>query len=115
MSKPPSTARPWVLRSDLRLVLVTGLGAGFGLLSPMGFGYYIPLTTAAVLTSSYGNSLNLSIQRMLGSVLGVVVLMIFSRDLQMPWRWHSDWLWQRYDSWEGRSVYRLARRWPAIS
>ena len=84
MSKPPSTARPWVLRSDLRLALVTGLGAGFGLLSPMGFGYYIPLTTAAVLTSSYGNSLNLSIQRMLGSVLGVIVLMIFSRDLQMP-------------------------------
>ena len=84
MSKQPSSARPWVLRSDLRLALITGLGAGFGLLSPLGFGYYIPLTTAAVLSSSYGNSLNLSIQRMLGSVLGVVVLTVFSRGLQMP-------------------------------
>ena len=114
MSKPPSTARPWVLRSDLRLVLVTGLGAGFGLLSPMGFGYYIPLTTAAVLTSSYGNS-SISASNGCSAVCPKVVLMIFSRDLQMPRRWHSDWLWQRYDSWEGRSVYRLARRWPAIS
>ena len=84
MSKQPSSARPWVLRSDLRLALITGLGAGFGLLSPLDFGYYIPLATAAVLSSSYGNSLNLSIQRMLGSVLGIVVLAVFSRGIQMP-------------------------------
>ena len=84
MSNPFSSARPWALRSDLRLALITGLGAGFGLLSPIGFGYYIPLTTSAVLSSSYGNSLKLSIQRMLGSVLGVVVLFIFSRSLQIP-------------------------------
>lgn len=84
MSKQPPSAHPWIVRSDLRLALVTGLGAGFGLLSPLGFGYYIPLTTAAVLSSSYGNSLNLSIQRMLGSVLGVLVLMVFSRSLEIP-------------------------------
>jgi len=84
MSQHPSSTRPWALRSDLRLALITGLGAGFGLLSPIDFGYYIPLTTAAVLSSSYGNSLKLSFQRMLGSVLGLVVLLIFSRGLEMP-------------------------------
>jgi uncharacterized membrane protein YccC len=75
---------PWVVRSDLRLAVVTGLSAGFGLLSDIPFGYYLPMTTAAVLASSYGSSLKLGIQRLLGSLMGVILLVIFSRSLQLP-------------------------------
>jgi len=86
MSTPgPSTKpQPWFVRSDLRLAVVTGLSAGFGLLSDITFGYYLPMTTAAVLSSSYGSSLKLGIQRLLGSLMGVILLVIFSRSLQLP-------------------------------
>ena len=84
MKSASPTTRPWIVRSDLRLALVTGLGAGFGLLSSIPFGYYIALTTAAVLSGSYGNSLRLSIQRLLGSLMGVVIVVIFSRGLELP-------------------------------
>lgn len=86
MSTPgPSTKpQPWFVRSDLRLAVVTGLSAGFGLLSDIPFGYYLPMTTAAVLSSSYGSSLKLGIQRLLGSLMGVILLVIFSRSLQLP-------------------------------
>ena len=82
---PQTTQRnPWVVRSDLRLAVVTGLSAGFGLLSDIPFGYYLPMTTAAVLSNSYGSSLKLGIQRLLGSLMGVILLVIFSRSLQLP-------------------------------
>ena len=84
MRSSPPTTRPWFVRSDLRLALVTGLGAAFGLLSSIPFGYYIALTTSAVLSGSYGNSLRLSIQRLLGSLMGVVIVVIFSRGLELP-------------------------------
>lgn len=84
MRSSPPTSRPWFVRSDLRLALVTGLGAAFGLLSSIPFGYYIALTTAAVLSGSYGNSLRLSIQRLLGSLMGVVIVVLFSRGLELP-------------------------------
>jgi uncharacterized membrane protein YccC len=84
MSDQRRQNRAWILRSDLRLALVTGLSAGFGLLNSVPFGYYVPLSTAAVLSGSYGNSMKLSIQRMLGSVMGVVILLLFSRGLQLP-------------------------------
>ena len=57
MNKKSKQSPTWLLRSDLRLALITGLGAGFGLLSSIPYGYYIPLTTSAVLSSSYGLSL----------------------------------------------------------
>ena len=76
--------RPWLLRSDLRLAVVTGLAAGFGLLSPIPYGYYLPMTTATVLSSSYGNALKLGVQRLLGSLMGVLLLIIFSKSLALP-------------------------------
>lgn len=75
---------PWVTRQDLRLGIVTGLSAGLGLLTPIPYGYYLPLTTAAVLTSSYGSSIRLGGQRLLGSVMGVLVLFMFSKGLTLP-------------------------------
>ncbi|QNI88063.1 FUSC family protein [Synechococcus sp. ROS8604] len=71
-------------RQDLRLAVVTGLSAGLGLLSPIPYGYYSPLTTTAVLASTYGNSLRLGIQRLLGSLMGVIVLIIFTRGMELP-------------------------------
>ena len=76
--------QPWFTRHDLRLAVVTGLSAGIGLLSPIPYGYYLPLTTTAVLSSTYGNSMKLGIQRLLGSLMGVIVLIIFTRGLELP-------------------------------
>ena len=84
MSGSGKQTNRWILRSDLRLALVTGLGAGFGLLNTVPFGYYVPLCTAAVLSGSYGDSMKLSIQRILGSVMGVVIVLLFSRGLELP-------------------------------
>ena len=75
---------PWFTRQDLRLAFVTGLSAGVGLLSSIPYGYYLPFTTSAVLSSTYGNSMKLGIQRLLGSLMGVIILIIFTRGLELP-------------------------------
>ena len=80
--QPLST--PWFTRQELRLVLITGLSAGFGLLSSIPYGFYLPLTTAAVLSSTYGNSMKLGIQRLMGSLMGVIILIIFTKCLDLP-------------------------------
>ena len=76
--------QPWFTRQDLLLAFVTGLSAGIGLLSPIPYGYYLPFTTSAVLSSTYGNSMKLGIQRLLGSLMGVIILIIFTRGLELP-------------------------------
>ncbi len=83
-SKHEHQQKPWLTRQDLRLAVVTGLSAGLGLLSPIPYGYYLPLTTTAVLSSTYGNSMKLGIQRLLGSLMGVIILIIFTRGLELP-------------------------------
>ena len=77
-------SKPWFTRQELRLVLITGLSAGFGLLSSIPYGFYLPLTTAAVLSSSYGNSMKLGVQRLMGSLMGVIILIIFTKSLDLP-------------------------------
>ena len=79
-----SLSKPWFTRQELRLVLITGLSAGFGLLSSIPYGFYLPLTTAAVLSSTYGNSMKLGIQRLMGSLMGVIILIIFTKCLDLP-------------------------------
>ena len=54
MRSSPPPLRPWFVRSDLRLALVTGLGAAFGLLSSIPFGYYIALTTSRCSPAAMG-------------------------------------------------------------
>ena len=66
---PPS--RP---RGDLRLVLAAGLSNGFATLTGWPFGFYAPLAVLAAGTGSFGQSLELSRQRLLGTLLGSAVL-----------------------------------------
>jgi hypothetical protein len=70
-----------ITRSELRLVLTTGLLTGFASLSSLPFGYYAPMAVLAVCAGSYGNSLELGRQRILGSVLGMGVLVLSLRGL----------------------------------
>lgn len=73
---------PLITRPDLRLALTAGLLNGFGSLSGLAFGYYAPLAVLAVNSGTYGSSLELGRQRVLGSLLGGVLLLIGLRGLQ---------------------------------
>ncbi|MFN9547707.1 MAG: FUSC family protein [Cyanobacteriota bacterium] len=74
-----------ITRPELRLALTTGLMNGLASLTPLPFGYYAPMAVLAVCGGTYGNSLALGRQRILGSLLGMVVLLISLRGLQaMP-------------------------------
>lgn len=84
MLKPP---RPLLQRSDVRLAVTAGLANALGSLSSVPFGYYAPLAVLAVCTGSYGGTLALGRQRILGSLLGTVVLLVGSLclpDVPMP-------------------------------
>jgi hypothetical protein len=63
-------------RRELRLALTAGLGNAFGTLSALPFGYYVPLAVLAVGSGSYGGSLELGRQRVLGSCLGSLLLVV---------------------------------------
>jgi hypothetical protein len=65
-----------ITRSELRLVLTTGLVNAFASLSDLPFGYYASLAVLAVCGGTYGASLELGRQRILGSMLGMAVLVI---------------------------------------
>ena len=84
MLKPP---RPLLQRSDVRLAVTAGLANALGSLNSVPFGYYAPLAVLAVCTGSYGGTLALGRQRILGSLLGTVVLLVGSLclpDVPMP-------------------------------
>lgn len=71
-----------ITRSELRLALTAGLANAFSQLGGLPYGYYMPLAVLAVCTGTYGGSLALGRQRLLGSVLGAAVLLVASAGLQ---------------------------------
>ena len=69
-------------RAELRLALTAGLANGFASMSGVPFGMYMPLAVLAVCTGTYGGSLELGRQRLLGSALGSLLLLISFHGLQ---------------------------------
>ena len=65
-----------ITRRDLRMALTAGLGNGFGYLSGIPFGFYVPLAVLASAGGTYGASLELGRQRILGTILGGALLYI---------------------------------------
>lgn len=63
-------------RSELRLALAAGLSNGLAVFSGVPNGLYAPLAVLATGTGTYGGSLGLGLQRILGSVLGMALLLI---------------------------------------
>jgi hypothetical protein len=63
-------------RNGLRTAVTTGLGNAFANLSGVEFGQYVALAVLAVSTSSYGGALAMGRQRLFGTVLGSVLLLI---------------------------------------
>ncbi|MFM7264297.1 MAG: FUSC family protein, partial [Cyanobium sp.] len=70
-----------IQRADVRLAVVSGLGNGLAVLSGLPFGYYVPLAVLAMGTGSYGGALGLGRQRILGSALGSLLVVVGSRGL----------------------------------
>ena len=72
-------------RHALRLGLAT-VAAGF-LASTQHLirGYWIPMTAVIVLKPNFGGTLERSLQRITGSVLGALLAVLFVLDLQAPW------------------------------
>jgi uncharacterized membrane protein YccC len=65
-----------IRRSELRLALTAGLMNGLGALAPVAYGFYAPMAVLAVCTGTYGGSIGLGRQRLLGSVAGALVLVV---------------------------------------
>ena len=80
MSIPPKR-RSLLLRSDLRFSLAAGLTNAFATLSGIPYGYYATLAVLSSMSSSYGSSMELGRQRVLGTLLGTLVLLICYRGL----------------------------------
>lgn len=70
--------RPGLWRRDeLRLALVAGLTNGFAWISGLPFGYYATMAVAAVMADTYGGSLALGRQRVLGTIAGGLIVICF--------------------------------------
>lgn len=65
-----------MIRADLRLALTAGLANAFAALSPLAFGIYMPLAVLAVCSGTFGGSMVLGQQRILGSLLGMALLIL---------------------------------------
>jgi len=77
------TQAPLLLRrSDVRLALTAGLTNGFVTFTGLPYGIYATLAVLAVTTGTYGTAVGLGRQRVLGSILGVVVLVGFYEGLR---------------------------------
>jgi hypothetical protein len=66
-----------VRRADVRLALTAGLTNGFVTFTGLAYGYYATLAVLAVTSGTFGTAVGLGRQRVLGSVLGVLVLVAF--------------------------------------
>jgi len=76
-SKGPRISKgPLMSHSELRLAMTTGLINAFGSISGLADSYYSAMTVPAVLAGNYGGSIELGRQRILGSILGSVVLVV---------------------------------------
>jgi hypothetical protein len=74
-------------RNALRTAVTTGLANAFASLSGVEYSQYAALAVLAVSTGSYGGAIELGRQRLLGTVLGAVLLLVGYRglrDLPMP-------------------------------
>lgn len=69
-------------RTALRLAVTTGLANAFASLSGVQDSQYAALAVLSVSTGSYGGAIELGRQRLLGSVLGAVVLVVAHSGLQ---------------------------------
>jgi uncharacterized membrane protein YccC len=67
---------PLITRDELRLALTAGLTAGLGITLGLPDPVYGPLAVAAVLGGTVGASRTLGLQRMLGTLMGGVILLI---------------------------------------
>lgn len=63
-------------RNALRTAFTAGLGNAFASMSGVSFGQYVALTVLAVSTGTYGGALALGRQRLLGTVLGSLLLLV---------------------------------------
>lgn len=63
-------------RQALRTAFTAGLGNAFASLSGVEFGQYVALAVLAVSTGSFGGSIELGRQRILGTALGSVLLLV---------------------------------------
>jgi len=74
-----SVPRRWpalLTRPEVRLALAAGLSTGFSTMTGIPFGYYAPLSVLAAMGTNYGSTFELGRQRVLGTLLGAVVLVI---------------------------------------
>ena len=77
-----SPSSGWLFRhSDLRLAVTAALTLGFTTLTGIAFGYYATLAVLSVMGSNFGSSLALGRQRVLGTLLGGLVLLVFYEGL----------------------------------
>jgi len=83
MSKPLQLFQ----RAEVRLALAAGISNGFAVISGLPFAYYAPLSVLAAMGTNYGSTLELGRQRLLGTLLGAVVLLVCFeglRDVPLP-------------------------------
>lgn len=68
-------------RNALRIALTAGLGNAFASLSKLGDSQYVALAVLSVSSGTYGTSIELGRQRLLGTVLGSLLLLVGYRGL----------------------------------
>lgn len=78
MATPPPKllARVLMQRNELRFALTAGLMNGLAFMSGIPYGYYATLAVLSSMGNNYGSSMELGRQRVMGSLLGALMLVI---------------------------------------